>query len=153
MALKPDRDYQAHTDIAYFWDAALVTAERGGVAALKTAGSGVSLDDANNVVTYAVNPSGAVAKGILVQDVVNVDLTRTHVNFYKNETVAGRKVTLVRKGWIVTNAIIGTPVAGNPAYLGASGNIAVVQAAGAPAVGKFETTKDADGYAKVSIDL
>ena len=153
MALKPDRDYNCHPDIAFFWDATMLTAERGGIASMKSAGSGVSLDDVHNVVTYAASPSGAIAKGILVQDVRDVDLTKFHLNFYKDEVDAGSKVTIIRKGWIITNMVLGTPVAGAIGYLGASGYISTTQAAGAPAVGQFEDTKDADGFVKFSVDL
>jgi len=46
-----------------------------------------------------------------------------------------------------------TPTAGAAAYLAASGLISSVQAGGAPQVGRFETTKDSNGFARVSIDI
>ena len=70
MALKPDR-IEIYTDISFFMN---TVAERGGVVSVVTSGSGVSMDDANAVVEYADSASGA-ALGILLNDVVDKDLT------------------------------------------------------------------------------
>jgi hypothetical protein len=53
----------------------------------------------------------------------------------------------------VTDAITGTPAAGDVAYMGNSGTVATSGAAGCAVVGKFETTKDADGFARVYVNL
>jgi hypothetical protein len=157
MALKPDRDYYATDDISHFWEngPATTAVEKGGVASLVTAGSGVSLDDTANVVTYAVDPSGAIPKGILLQDVnLPMSATRDYRNLQNGEIRPGEKCTLIRKGWLVTDMIVGSaPAAGDDAYLAASGNLSKTQAGGAPKVGKFDTAKDENGFAKVFIDL
>ena len=149
MALKPDR-IEFLSDISFF---ATSAAERGGVASVVTGGSGVSMDDANAVVSYATNPSGAKPIGVLLNDVVSLDLTRQHVNWHRDEVQVGGKVALLRNGQVTTNLVAGTPAAGSDAYVAASGYISTVQAAGAVKIGQFLSAKDSDGYAKVSVNL
>lgn len=155
MALKPDRDERQH-NISYFMNE---VAERGGIAVMNGTPSGSAMDAANNLVTYRANPSGKVPVGILMNDMVNVDLTRQHLNPYKNEVQKGGKVTILRKGYVVTNMIgSGTPVAGDYAYVADSGLIststrALALDSGAQPIGRFLTAKDSEGYAKVEINL
>lgn len=149
MALKPDR-VELLTDISFFMN---TTATRGGVVSASSTGSGVSMDDANAVVAYAANPSGAKPIGILLNDVVDLDLTRQHINWHKDEVQKGGKVTVLRQGQVTTNLVAGTPTAGADAYVAASGNISTTQAAGAVKIGQFLSAVDADGYAKVSVNL
>jgi hypothetical protein len=154
MALKSDR-YEFQTDISFFYNEG--TATRGGVVIHDTAGSGAAMDQGVNLVKYAAVSGASVPVGILLNDVVNKDLTRTHLNQHKDEVQKGGKVTVLRKGYVVTSNITGTPAAGSPAYAchvnagnlrgdspGSSGNLVV---------GRFLTSKDADGYAKVEVNL
>lgn len=129
------------------------TATRGGVVSATSAGSGVSMDDANAVVAYAANPSGAKPVGVLLNDVVDIDLTRQHINWHKDEVQKGGKVTVLRQGQVTTNLVAGSPTAGADAYVAASGYLSTTQAAGAVKVGQFLSAVDADGYAKVSVNL
>jgi len=156
MALRPDRDYAEVTDISQFWSevAAQDTQEKGGIACVETQGSGVALDDLTNVVQYAASSSGAVPKGVLLQD-VNPPMsdTRDFKNFAKGEIRPGEKCTLLRKGWLVTDMITGTPVVGGGAYVGASGLISATSGTASARIGRWETTLDADGFAKVYIDI
>ena len=149
MALKGDR-YELDTDISFFMNE---TAARGVVVSVSTQGSGSAMDSAAALVTVAANPSGANPLGILLNDVVNIDLTRQHLNQHKDEVQQGGKVTILTKGNVVTDRISGTPTAGGVAYLAASGLISTSQATGAPAIGRFLSTKDADGYDKVAVNL
>ncbi len=158
MALKPAREYNEVTDITNFWTT--VAAVKGGIASLISAGSGTALGqnivDEANVVGYIADPSGAIAKGILLQTVTApLSANRDFINFENGEIRPGDKCTLVKKGFVVTDMIsVGvTPSAGDSAYLAASGMVSSVQAGGAPQVGRFETTKDANGFARVSIDI
>lgn len=158
MALKPDREYNEVTDITNFWTT--VAAEKGGCAGVVTQGSGaaigINLADEANVVGYIADPSGVIAKGVLLQTVaVAMSATRDFPNFENGEIRPGDKATLVKKGFVVTNMIPAgiTPTVGAAAYLAASGTISSTQATGAPQVGRFETTKDANGFARVSIDI
>ena len=80
MALKGDR-YEFETTIDFFMNE---VAERGGVVTLSTAGSGAALDQSAALVTYAAAQSGQVPIGILLNDMVNIDQTRQHINFHKN---------------------------------------------------------------------
>lgn len=160
MSLKPDYD-PTSTDISFFnndtscvQDTAKVT--RGGILCVSTVGSGSAMDQSAAVVTYAANPSGKYPVGMLVNDIVNLDLTRQHINFYKDEVQTGSKCTIMDKGWRVTDYIYpgSTPAAGNTAYAAHSGYFSPNRdGSGAwPAVGRFLSGKDEDGYAKISIN-
>jgi len=149
MALKPDR-IELLTDISNFMT---TTAERDGVVSYSSSGVGVSMDDADSVVAYAAVASGAKPAGVLLNDVVDLDLTRQHINWHKDEVQKGGKVTVLRVGQVTTDKITGTPSAGDPAYVGANGNISTSTAAGVKQIGMFLSSKDTDGYAKVSVNI
>ena len=156
MALKADR-HELQTDISFFYNDAAVT--RGGVVVHDTAGAGAAMDQGVNLVKYKQATATDVPVGILLNDVVNKDLTRTHLNQYKDEVQKGGKVTILRKGWVVTNMITGTPTAGGVAYAddATAGNIAVdawdAASSGNLAIGRFLSTLDEDSYCKVEINL
>lgn len=149
MALKGDR-HELDTDISYFMNE---VAERGVVVSVSTQGSGAAMDDGAALATVAAEASGALALGVLLNDMVDIDQTRQHVNWHKNEVVKGGKVTILRKGFVVTDQISGTPTAGADAYVSDSGLIAHAQDGTAQKIGQFLSTKNSDGYAKVSINL
>jgi hypothetical protein len=150
MALKTDR-IVLDTDVSFFMN---TDEERGGVACVVTAGSGVSMDDANAVVEYAAAVSGSKPIGILMNDVVDIDVTRQHINFQKDEVLVGNKVCLLRKGQVTTNMIVSgaTPSAGDDAYVGVSGLIGT-SATNAVKIGQWLSSKDSDGYAKIAVNL
>lgn len=150
MALKPDR-IELLTNVSFFMN---TTAERGGVVSAVTSGSGVSMDDALAVVGYAAAASGAQPVGLLLNDVVNLDLTRQHINWHRDEVQVGGKVVVLRQGEAVTNMLVSgiTPSAGDAAYVGASGLIGT-SSTNAAKVGQFLSKKDADGYARVSVNI
>ena len=78
MALKADR-YEESTDISFFYNEG--TATRGGVVVLDAVlASGAAMDQGDNKVKYAQAAGTDVPVGILLNDVVNKDLTRTHLN-------------------------------------------------------------------------
>lgn len=147
MALKSDR-YELQTDISFFYNEGAAT--RGGVVVYDTAGSGASMDQGVNLVKYATT---GIPVGILLNDVVNKDLTRTHLNQHKDEVQKGGKVTVLRKGYVVTSNVTGSPTAGATAYrcTVTAGNISTV--ASGNAIGAFVSSKDEDGYAKVEVNL
>jgi hypothetical protein len=150
MALKPDR-IELLTDISFFMN---TTAERGGVVSAVTSGSGVSMDDANSVVAYASAVSGAKPIGVLLNDVVNYDLTRQHINWHKDEVQLGGKVVVLRQGQLSTNMLVAgiTPAAGVDAYVGASGLIGT-SSTNSVKIGSFLGSKDSDGYVKLSVSI
>jgi hypothetical protein len=151
--LKPYREFVAD-DITFFMKE---VAERGGFASVLTGGSGQATDQGEAVVTYAANPSGKTVLGCLMQDVVDKPLHQMHINFHKDEVPVGSKVQLWVAGTVTTNYIVNgnTPVAGGMAYLGPSGLLqtTAVNAANNPLVGKFLSSKDADGFVKVRFTL
>lgn len=150
MALKSDR-VEAYTDISFFCND--TTAERGGIMVFSTVGSGVAMDDSNAVVTYAASQSGKVPAGLLLNDVVNLDLTRQHINWHKDEVQTGSKVTLLRQGQVTTDSIASVTIAaGDAAYVGANGDLTNVST-NSVQVGRFLSKKDSDGFAKVDINL
>lgn len=157
MALKADR-YEESTDISFFYNEDVAT--RGGVVVLDAAlASGAAMDQGGSKVMYKQATATDVPVGILLNDVVNKDLTRTHLNQYKDEVQKGGKVTVMTRGWVVTSNITGSPAPGQVAYADSAtaGNISVLAgtaaASGNLAVGRFMSQKDADGYAKVFINL
>jgi len=157
MALKSDRN-EAATDISFFYNTAVAT--RGGVVVLDTTNaSGAAMDQGVNLVKYAAATTSSVPVGILMNDVVNKDLTRTHLNQHKDEVQLGGKVTLLTQGWVLTSNITGSPTAGNLAYACqiTAGNIDTSGHGGDSTVktviGRFMSKKDTDGYAKVFINL
>ena len=157
MALSGDR-YEVIQDITFFMDQ---VAERGGCVTQLTAGSGASLDQAANEVSYTAAPSGYTPMGLLLNDVVDLDLTRQHINFHKNEVQKGGKVTILREGWVVTNMIYPglTPAAQDLCYVSLSGYLNTTaeadesSAVSSQPIGRFETTLDEDGYVKVYVKV
>ena len=160
MALKADR-HELQTDISFFMNE---VASRGGVAVFSTAGSGAAMDSNKALVTYKAMPSGSVPAGLLLNDMVNIDQTRQHINWHKDEVQKGGKVTLLQHGWVVTNAIdpADTIVAGQTAFVGNSGYLSNGDpfygpgggsASASGVVGRFLSSVDEDGYAKVFISL
>ena len=163
MALKSDR-HELQTDISFFMDEA---ATRGGVVSHgSTTGSGAAMDHAAAKVKYATatygNYANSVPVGVLLNDVVNLDLTRQHINWHKDEVQKGGKVTLLKKGWVVTNSVDSSTgiTAGQTAYAssGTAGNLTASKPGengemDRLAVGRFLSKADEDGYVKVEINL
>lgn len=159
MALKPDR-LENITDLSYF--VLTITGpdstrmERGGVVCQVsgTPGSGAAMDSSAQAVEYVANPSGKLSVGVLLNDFVNLDLSRQHLNAYVEEAQIGTKALLLLDGFVVTNKIMPGQATGTvpaTAYCGTSGNFTDVNPGGYPTVGYFMTRKDADGYAKIRI--
>jgi len=155
MALKSDRN-EVQTDISFFMNE---TATRGGVVSMSTGGSGAAMDQGAALATYTA-ASGTRPLGILLNDMVNLDLTRQHINQHKDEVQKGGKVTILRKGYVVTNSLAcaTAPSAGQIAWVSLDGNIAnsgsnLLDHTGNLQVGQFLSSQDQDGYAKVEINL
>ena len=164
MALRPDRNEHL-TDLSYFMNE---TAERGVVVIHDTGGSGAAMDDSSAKVKKPTSASisGTNPAGLLLNDVVSLDLTRQHLNYAKEEVQQGSKVLLLRRGTVVTDQVSGTPTIGADAYVTRLGTISATAEEGimtvfdggvprpiTPKVGKFLSTLDADGFAKVDINI
>ena len=154
MALKADR-HELDVDISFFMNE---TGEKGQIVVISTAGSGAAMDQAQALVTVAAADTTNIPVGVLLNDVVNLDLTRQHINFHKDEVQQGGKVSLLKKGYIVTDMIVGTPTAGAIAFLddADTGKFATedkVADTKYSQVGRFMSIKDEDGYCKVEVNL
>jgi hypothetical protein len=153
MALKSDR-YHISSRIDFFMNE---TAERGGIVSVSTGGSGAAMDQSVQLATQSANPSGARPLGLLMNDMVNIDLTRQKLNPYKDEVQIGGKITIWDKGEVVTNRIQPgiTISAGQTAYLHASGYLSNTNFLDHTnnVVGRWMSGKDQDGYAKVAVNL
>lgn len=166
MALKPDYFIGGTQYVDWYMN---VTAEKGEFVCINTATSpsGAAMDQSESVAfkhttagTQGGVASGAVRPlGVLMTDVVSIDLTRQHLNQYKDEVQIGSKVWILGNGsWVVTNAIRAgiTPAIGETAILAPSGQLTNVGShgtSGAVAVGRFHSVKDENGYAKVLVDI
>jgi hypothetical protein len=99
----------------------------------------------------------------LLDDVVNIDQTRQHINYYRSEVQKGGKVAILTRGWVVTNMFVGSVSITNGneyLYMGGSGLLDTGKVAdtvaGSPtqnSVGRLLSKLDQDGYAKVLISL
>ena len=149
MALKADR-HELDVDISFFMNE---TAEKGQIVSISTAGSGAAMDQAGALVSIQGANGSVIPVGVLLNDVVDLDLTRQHINFHKDEVQKGSKVLILRRGTVVTNVIETgkSPTAGDIAYYKADGEL-TTDVDSTP-VGQFLSSKDADGYAKVEINV
>ena len=150
MALKGDRNV-LETDISFFLNE---TAEKGQVLFHNTAGSGAAMDNSSALAKLTAEASGSIPLGIVLNDVVDIDQTRQHINWHKDEVQKGGKVTILTKGTVVTDQISGTtPTVGQVAYAADNGKISADQDGTAIAIGRFLSVQDADSYAKVAVNL
>lgn len=154
MALKADRLIDV-TEIGYFLNE---VASPGVIVSISTQGSGVALDNTSNLATVKAAGSGSTPLGMLLNEFVSIDLTRTPRNWHKDQHTTGDKCTILRKGWAVTDKVTGVPNAGQEAVLVQSGNVSGISPPVAdytryPHVGKFLSTKDENGFARVYVDL
>jgi hypothetical protein len=169
MALKPDRNITNGATLEFFMNH---VQERGGIVTHSTSGSGSAMDQSNSVVVGTGDlASGTVPAGLLMNDVVNLDLTRQRINAHKDEVQLGGKVTVLRHGTVTTNAIAAAnePAAGSGAYYASETLLGVtsmwvlttVNGDENPTnlghdllrVGQFLSSKDEDGYVKVDINI
>ena len=156
MALKPDRSI-LETDISLVCND---VHSKGAVLVYDTAASGIGIESPGEAALVS-NPSGYKVAGLSLANFVDIDQTRYHRNYHKDEQVIGEKAPLLRKGYVVTDMIVASPgtiTPGAKAYLSTDGKLtATVSATGGevatPPVGTFATSKDENGYAKVHIDL
>lgn len=123
---------------------------------LSTGGSGIGWDSSVQLATAAGTPTSGTARqlGMLMCDVVNIDQTKQHINWHKDEVQQGNPVRIMRQGWAITDRIYPgvSPSAGDVAYVYHSGYYTNVNNADDNTqIGFFETSKDEDGYATVYV--
>lgn len=152
MAIK-NTDYSAVRHVTYFSSG---TFDDGVCVSMNTGSgyTGAALEHASRYALALANGSGAFPLGVSESKVVNYDLTRQKLNpFNPNEIQTGQKMSIVKRGWVNTNYISGSPTVGAIAYLAANGYMSATQLTGYPVVGRFLTAKDSNGYATVDIIL
>lgn len=154
MALRGDR-LVIETDITMTCPTATL---RGVVLCFSTQGSGVALGDSAGVADLFANPSGHSPAGMLMNDMVNIDQTRFHKNFHKDEVQVGNRCTLLKKGRLTTDQVTGAPAAAGTAYLTANGQLTPTLSAtgglvATPRVGQFRGGVDESNFVTVDIDL
>jgi hypothetical protein len=104
-------------------------------------------------------PQGALANtipaGVMQQEVIEFDNTRMSMDMSDDERImVGSKVGIETKGWFYTRCLAASadPVlGGKPAYYDMNGYFTT--ATGSPCVGTFQSERDANGYARVAIDI
>lgn len=157
MALKGDRQVDA-VEIGFFLNEAAV---KGKVLVAPTAGgSGVALNAAQNIATVASTPSGQKPLGILLNEFVIVDQTKQYINEYKDQSISGDKATILTKGWVVTDQVVGNVHPGDKAVLfnngtvsGITGELITWNRVANPQVGQFRSGEDQNGFARLYVDL
>lgn len=152
MALKGARVSNPYThETTFFCDE---VNERGTFMKYSSAGTGVALDDPSALVVKTTAANSTCA-GMLVCDVVNKDLSQTHLNHHKFEVQKGGKVLLVRSGkWYTDKVVVSSAItAGTAAYLSSTGGSITDASSSATRVGTFTSEADADGFYGVSLDI
>ena len=149
MALRPTRNEHL-TDLSFFMDE---VAERGLMCVASTQGSGAAMDQSQAAVKVA-SALGDKPVGLLLNDMVNLDLTRQHINYDQDEMQKGGKVLLLRAGFVVTDQISGAITLGEAAHFVPGGSFCSATASShSDQVGRWLSKKDADGYAKIQINI
>lgn len=154
MALRPDRVIEM-TDCTHTIAA---IASKGVVLCYSTAGSGVALGDSHGVLQLASSASGLRVAGILLQDVVNIDETRNHINWNKEEQNINDFIDVATRGWVHTDKYTGSPTEGNKAYLTSNGTVTPTVSstggvAATPLVGEFGGSPDELGFVKLKFNF
>ena len=149
MALRPTRN-EFLTDLSFFMNE---TSERGVMCVASTQGSGAAMDQSEAAVKVA-SAVGDKPVGLLLNDVVDLDLTRQHINYDQDEMQKGGKVLLLRAGFVVTDRISGAITLGEAAHFVDAGRFCSATASSHSAqVGRWLSKKDSDGYAKLQINI
>lgn len=149
MALSPSRQiFQTNVDYSLN-----EVAERGKICAILPGTT------PNGEVTASVVPTGVGVQpiGLLLDDVEDLNFDRHGEYLQRNVVDVGSVVGLAHECEIETDQITGSPVAGNPAYLNVNGTVSPTQLTDgnnpAPLVGKFLSAPNANGFAKLRIDI
>jgi hypothetical protein len=114
----------------------------------------------NGEVTAAVVPTGVgvAVIGMLLDDVEDMNFDRHGEYRQRNVVDVGSVVGLCQEGELETDQLTGSPVAGNLAYLNVNGTVSPTQLVdglgnNAPLVGKFLSAPNANGFAKLRLDV
>jgi len=149
MALKGDRiELNDGSRIKYF----MTTATTPGRIVNFNAPGGAGMDSPDATLAVPAGPSGNPA-GVLMCEVVNYNLTRTHINEQQDQVQVGNKVPLLTRGVVRTNCLKSgdTPEAGEPAHYTVSGEFTTTTTS--DQVGVFAGPPDAEGYVEVEVNI
>lgn len=158
MALKSTRRVVLENPTRYKTDAVVA---QGSALVLKTSqpsGAGVG-EATNDERIVAVNYSGAPASGskflgVALDEVISLDLSKYTRQTTKTTTrVIGETLNVGEIVEVWTNKVTGTPTPMTDAFLAADSTFGTVSVNSNPAVGKWMSSKDADGYALILIKV
>ena len=157
MSLKADRKIFVY-ETNYVTEAAV---EAGRLLTVKSGlntglGSGQGIRDQAGIAVQWTGAPNASHKVIGVSLAIATGLDQTKFSkevFARDVQIVGEPHPIGKDGYVWTDAIVGEPRPEDPAYLGTNGAFDTTQNASLPAVGKFKTSKDQDGYAKVYVKL
>ncbi len=146
MALSPSRQiFQSNVDYSLNQ-----IAERGVICSINAG----TTPNGEVVVATGV---GVTPIGLLLDDVEDLNFDRHGEYRQRNVVDIGSVVGLAQECEILTDQLTGTPVAGNTAYLGINGTVSPTltfdNTTVSPIVGKFLSAANANGFAKVRIDI
>lgn len=100
---------------------------------------------------------GVTPIGMLLDDVEDLNFDRHGEYRQRNVVDVGSVIGLSQECEVLTDQLTGSPVAGNTAYLGPNGTVSPTltfdNVTPSPAVGKFLSAPNANGFAKVRIDI
>ncbi len=150
MALKGDREI-LQTNIRWKIKTG-IDAERGLI--MVATATDAQCDVGPTTLAGKVTTGLARPVGLLLDDVENLDYTTRPQIWVRNVVPRGSEVSLLTKGRVKTNKIHyqAAPSGGRTAYLSVSGLVHTTVGSGIR-VGWFESTKDADGYADLFVDI
>lgn len=112
----------------------------------------VGLDVSEDPIARVPSSNAGKPLGILLKTMVDVDPTK-YLLVDSQEVYMGRKVEILRNGWIETDMLDtgSDPVNGDAAYFIAGGLLSTTS--GSVRVGTFESSKDANGFIRVRVQL
>jgi hypothetical protein len=152
--LLPERNFHPKdSDISFY---CYTPAKDGTIVCVYSWPNGALLDDPNAEVGP---PQGTLADtipaGVILQEFIEFDNTRFSRDMSDFEVMmVGNKAAVYKNGWCVTRCIAASadPVlSGKPAYYDINGYFTTV--AGSVCVGTFQSERNADGYARVYVDI
>ena len=133
-----------HTDITYFCN---TPTQRGRIM--------VSIEQDDDLGCSVCGPPTYPGEGnpvgLIINDVVDIDLCHQSLNYYRDDVQVGGKVTLMKTGQVMVGDFEGFPNIGDPAYYTTKGVITTSPVS--PMIGRFSSKKDKEGFAKLEIDI
>ena len=157
MALKADRRMLAPENIRYVSENAIT---EGAAVILGTQGTGDGVGQALNEAAVVAKsyagapPSGTKFLGVSLDEVRVIDTSVTPRTSYPTTTrKVGEPFAVAEYAELWTNMIVGNPAIEGDAFLAADSKFGTASVNSNPVVGKWKSTKDANGYALLRIKV